>query len=336
MSGASRPEAAVLTIQIVTWNSAQVIGPCLVSLAAQRDRRFELVVVDNASGDETRERVGEALAAGLPGALVAADRNLGFCGGHNRALARGTAPFVLVLNPDTELAPDFVARFAALVPGLPRDVGTVAPLILLPDGRVDSSGLFLDRFRRVFDRGQGRWPVPGAGPEDVFGCTGAVAIHRRAMLADIAEPSGVLDERLFAYYDDLDLSWRAQLRGWRCLHVPTLVAVHARAGRNAVRAAHGRRGRAREQRLALRNRLLVLLKCERRRDALAALPLLAPYELARLLFVVLRAPAALPGYLDALRLAPAFWRSRRALQRRARPERLLAARFFPHAARDAT
>jgi len=326
--------APVLTIQIVTWNSGEVIAPCLASLAAQRDRRFELVVMDNASADDTRERVRAAFDAGLPGELVAADRNLGFCGGHNRALAHGGAPFVLVLNPDTELPPDFVARFAALVPGLAREVGTIAPLILLPDGRIDSSGLFLDRFRRVFDRGQGARPDPGAAPEDVFGCTGAVAIHRRAMLADVAEPSGVFDERLFAYYDDLDLSWRAQLRGWRCLHVPELVAVHARAGKNAVRATEGRRGGGREQRLALRNRLLVLLKCERGRDALAALPRLVPYELARFAYVVLRAPAALPGYLDALRLAPSLWRSRRALQRRARPERLLAARFFPHAARD--
>jgi GT2 family glycosyltransferase len=325
-----------LTIQIVTWNSGAVIDACLASLAAQTDRGFEVIVVDNASADDTASRVAAAFATGLPGQLLRAERNIGFCGGQNLAFARGSAPWVLFLNPDTTLPPDFVARAREVCASLDPEVGTVAPLILLPDGNVDSSGLFLDRQRRVFDRGQGRPPAPSPQPEDVFACTGAAALHRRAMLLDVAEDGRPLDERLFAYYDDLDLSWRAQLRGWRCRLVPELVVTHARAGRNAVRASEGRRGRGLEQRLALRNRLLVLLKCERGRDALAALPRLLPYELARVAYVALRAPHALLGYLDALRLAPSFWRSRALLHGRARPARLLAAPFFPHSARDAS
>jgi GT2 family glycosyltransferase len=215
----------------------------------------------------------------------------------------------------------------------PDDVGTLAPLILRPDGTIDSSGLFLDAFRRVYDRGQGERPSAATREEDVFGCTGAVAIHRRAMLEDVAEDGLALDERLFAYYDDLDLAWRAQLRGWRCRFVPGLVALHARAGRNAVRS-NERSGRAHEQRLAVRNRMLVLLKCERVRDALVALPRLVPYELARLAYVALRAPASLPAYLDALRAAPSILRSRRFVHGRARPERLLASGFFPHRPRE--
>ncbi len=324
-----------LSIQIVTWNSADVIDACLASLAAQSAREFEIVVVDNASADGTPAHVERAFARGLPGTLLRPGHNTGFCGGHNQALARSRAPWVLLLNPDATLPPDFVKHAQEVLAGLDPDVGTVAPLILLPDGRVDSSGLFLDRLRRVFDRGQGQPAAGFAREEDVFGCTGAAALHRRAMLDDVAEDGSALDERLFAYYDDLDLSWRAQLRGWRCRFVPSLVVLHARAGRNAVRAVEGRGGRAREQRLAVRNRLLVLLKCERATDLLAALPRLLPYELARLAYVALRAPGSLPGYVDALRLAPAFWRSRRLLQRRARPARLLAAPFFPSRERDA-
>jgi GT2 family glycosyltransferase len=328
-------DSLFLSIQIVTWNSAGVIDACLASLAAQSDRGFELVVVDNASVDDTVACVERALQRGLAGTLLRPGRNTGFCGGHNLAFSRTQAPWVMFLNPDTRLAPDFVARARDVVARQGADVGTIAPLILLPDGNVDSTGLFLDAMRRVFDRGQGLPPAPGAAEEDVFGCTGAAPIHRRAMLLDVAEHGQVLDERLFAYYDDLDLSWRAQLRGWRCRFVPSLVVTHERAGKNAVRATGGRSGRAPEQRLAVRNRLLVLLKCERARDALAALPRLLPYELARLGYVALRAPGSLRGYLDAARLAPEFLRSRRALYERARPERLLAAPFFPHRARDA-
>jgi GT2 family glycosyltransferase len=234
------------------------------------------------------------------------------------------------------LPPNFIARACTSIARLSDDVGTLAPLILLPDGNVDSSGLFLDRLRRVFDRGQGRPPARDLQEEDVMGCTGAAAFHRRAMLLDVAENGQVLDERLFAFYDDLDLSWRAQLRGWRCRFVPSLALTHRRAGRNAVRPTLARRGRARDQRITLRNRLLVLLKCERGRDALAALPRLVPYELARLVYVAIWAPAALLGYVDALRLAPSIWRSRRFVHGRARAARLLAASYFPYQARDAS
>jgi GT2 family glycosyltransferase len=318
----------------VTWNSARVIDACLESLSAQTLPEFEVIVVDNASQDDTRDRVARAFAQGLPGALVPSERNSGFCGGQNRALSCGRAPWVLFLNPDTTLPRDFVSRAKEVVADLDPEIGTVAPLLLQSDGRVDSSGLFLDRLRRAFDRGQGGLRNPNAMPEDIFGCTGAAALHRRTMLLDVAENGEVLDQRLFAYFDDLDLSWRAQLLGWRCRFVPSLVVTHARAGRNAIRPVQGRPGRALEQRLVLRNRLLVLLKCERGRDAVSALPWLIPYELLRPFYVAFRAPGALLGYLDALQLAPSILRSRRHLRERARPTRLLKAPFFPHLPRD--
>lgn len=329
-------EVPALSIQIVTWNSAEVIEDCLASLLAQSSRSFELIVVDNASEDGTVVHVERAIAQGLPLQLVRSAGNAGFCGGQNLALAQTRAPWVLFLNPDTTLPPDFVARACECISQLSDDVGTLAPLILLPDGNIDSSGLFLDRLRRVFDRGQGRPPARDLQEEDIMGCTGAAAFHRRAMLLDVAENGQVLDERLFAFYDDLDLSWRAQLRGWRCRFVPALSLTHRRAGRNAVRQTLGRRGRARDQRLTLRNRLLVLLKCERGRDAVAALPWLLPYELARLVYVAIRAPRALLGYVDAARLAPSIWRSRRLVHSRSRPARLREQPFFPYQTRDAS
>ncbi len=326
--------APLLSVQIVTWNSGAVIGECLSSLLAQSARDFEVVLVDNASCDETLVHAQRAFERGLPGVLVRSESNTGFCGGQNLALAGSSAPWVLLLNPDATLPPDFIDRARGRLGGVEPDVGTVAPLILLPDGCVDSAGLFLDRLRRVFDRGQGGSPRAFQQEEDVFGCTGAAALHRRAMLLDVAEGGQVFDERLFAYYDDLDLAWRAQLRGWRCRFLPSLVVRHDRGGRNTLQPGSGHRGRGLEQRLAVRNRLLVLLKCERGRDALAALPWLLPYEILRLFWVALRAPRVLLGYVDAIRLAPSFWRSRRTLRQNARPDRLRASPFFPFRGRD--
>ncbi len=290
-----------LSIQIVTWNSAAVIGDCLASLAAQDTRAFELVVVDNASRDGTAAVVEGALAGGLAGRLVRAPENLGFCGGHNRALSLTRGDWVLLLNPDAALPPGFVREALARAAALPGHVGTVVPRILLPDGRIDSTGLVLDRLRRVRDRGQGE-PADGAYlvEEDVLGGTGAVVLHRRAMLEEIAVDGRALDENLFAYYDDLDLALRARLRGWTCRYVPSLVATHRRAARNALRGLRGRAPRRSEQAFTVRNRLLVMAKCEPAPALLRDLPALLAFELARIAYLAVRSPGALRGYAGAM------------------------------------
>lgn len=308
-----------LSIQLVTWNSAGPVGACLASLAAQEEKRFELLAVDNASSDGSAELVESWLARGLPGHLIRAPRNLGFCGGQNRALEHGSGEWVLFLNPDAELPPDFVRLALEKLPRLPPEVGSVVPRILLPDGRIDSTGLVLDAYRRVRDRGQGQ-PADGAylAEEDLLGGTGAVVFHRRSMLQDVAIEGRALDENLFAYYDDLDLSLRARLRGWRCRYVPSLVAVHRRAARNALRGMAGRRTRGPEQALTVRNRLLVMAKCESARDLSRDLPRLLAFELARIAFLAVRAPGALRGYWGALQGLPAALRDRSIIQHSAR------------------
>jgi GT2 family glycosyltransferase len=321
----SAPPPVRLTVQVVTWNSADVIDACLESVRAQRRPDVEVVVVDNASLDASAERVAAHFERGLRGRLVRSPTNLGFCGGQNRALAAGSGELVLFLNPDATLAPDFAARALDAAARLPADVGLFAPRILLPDGHVDSAGLTIDALRRAWDRGYGE-PAAGrfADEEEVFGCTGAAALFRRAALLDVAERGEALDEKLFAYCDDVDVSWRARLRGWRCLYLPSLVAHHQRAGRNSLRAEAGRPRRVLEQRLMVRNRLLVLLKCERTRDLVLRLPLLLGFEALRVGFLALRAPAVLRAYSEAAALLPAVMRDRRTIQREAARRRRAA------------
>jgi GT2 family glycosyltransferase len=311
--------ATRLSIQVVAWNSADVIDACLESVLGQDTPEAEAIVVDNASRDGSAERVDAWLARGLRGSLIRESANRGFCGGQNRAFEASKGEWILFLNPDATLPPDFVRRALAIADAQPLDVGTIAPCILLPDGRVDSTGLTLDRYRRLYDRGRGEAsPERYTREEDVLGCTGAVALHRRAMLLDIATDRGPLDEDLFAYYDDLDLSWRARLRGWRCRYVPSLVATHRRAGRNALRGFRGTSGRGTEQALMIRNRYLVMVKCETVTEVLQDLPFLIPFEIARLLFLATRSPRALAGYIQAARAFPDALRARRRLREGAR------------------
>ncbi len=308
-----------ISIQIVAWNSVAVIDSCLESVFHQTSPELEVIVVDNASTDGSADRVAAWLARGLRGHLLRQPVNRGFCGGQNRALAVSSGDWVLFLNPDATLPADFVARALTVVDTMAPEVGSVAPLILRPDGSVDSTGLILDRFRRVYDRGRGessatRWAAEG----DVLGSTGAVALHRRAMLDDIAIGGEALDELLFAYCDDLDVAWRARLRGWRCRYIPSLVAAHRRAACNALRGLRQRQTRGSAQALTVRNRFLVVAKCERLRDLLVAMPWLVPFELARLAFLVLRAPAALRGYPQAVAALPRALRARKHVQNNAK------------------
>jgi GT2 family glycosyltransferase len=308
----------LVSVQIVTWNSARVIGACLATLARQTERNFEVVIVDNASADATLEIVRRHIPA-VPGLMVLslAD-NSGFCAGQNRATAASTAPWVLFLNPDTELPPDFIARATATVGAAGPRVGASAPCILRPDGSIDSTGLTMDRFRRAYERDRDRSAdYTKQAVRTVFGCTGAVALLRRSMLEDVAVEGEVLDERIFAYYDDLDLAWRAQLRGWSCEYEPELVALHQRAARNAIVPVAGRAASTRDRVLSVRNRLLVMLRCDSAPGVVVALPWLLPFEVARMLYLLIRAPKVLRAYSEVVdELGPA-WRARRVIHRRA-------------------
>ena len=308
----------LVSVQIVTWNSAHVIDACLATLARQTERNFEVIVVDNASADGTLDIVRRHLTA-VPGlTIVPMNDNSGFCAGQNRATKVSTAPWVLFLNPDTELPPAFIADAVAVMNAADPRVGAIAPCIMRPDGTIDSTGLTMDRFRRAYDRDRDRAAAyKDQAARTVFGCTGAVALLRRAMLDDVAVDGQVLDERIFAYYDDLDLAWRANLRGWSCTYEPSLIALHQRAARNAIVQVTGRPASTRDRVLSVRNRLLVMMRCDSARAVLLGLPWLLPFELARVLYLALRAPKVLKAYVDLIgELGPA-WRARRAIHDRA-------------------
>jgi GT2 family glycosyltransferase len=124
---------------------------------------------------------------------------------------------------------------------------------------IDSTGMVALRNRRVLDRGGGELAAGRfAEPGYVFGVTGAAGVYRRAMLEDVAFEGEILDERFFAFREDVDLAWRAQLLGWRCRYEPGMVARHRR------RVAPGRRRSlpASVNRWSVANRWRMLIKNE--------------------------------------------------------------------------
>lgn len=227
-------ESPLVSITIVTFNSARFLGKCVESIRNQTYPNWELILVDNASSDETRS-VLKPLETQHK--IIYNNGNTGFAAAQNQAIAASAGSWVLVLNPDVILAPNFVECLIQHA-GLLSDVGTACGklLTLPPDLRIppqpsiDSTGMFLTPQLRHLDRGS-RQPDKGdyEKQEFVFGATGAAALYRREMIDHIAVDGEFFDIDFFAYREDADVSWRAQLLGWRCLYIPQAIAYHVRS-----------------------------------------------------------------------------------------------------------
>jgi GT2 family glycosyltransferase len=222
-----------VAITIVTFNSERYIARCLEHLFELTYPNFEVVLIDNASSDGS----ASILRQYADRATVVCNReNRGFAGGQNQAIALSKSDWVLTLNPDVRVTPDFLEE--AVKAGMEdARTGMVSGKLLAlgPDFEIpaqaefDSTGIFFTPNLRHFDRGS-RQKNEGQYERDeyVFGVTGAAALYRRAMIADVQCGGEFFDEDFFAYREDADVAWRAQLLGWRCRYAPCAVAYHVR------------------------------------------------------------------------------------------------------------
>jgi GT2 family glycosyltransferase len=301
----------LVSIGVLAWNSAADIDSCLASVRALDHHPIELLVGDNASTDDTRERIAAATA---PAERVFFDANRGFAGGHNALIARSSGAFYLSLNPDVVLDPGYVGGLVAALAPRPH-VGSATGRLLRrePPGVLDSTGIVMLRSQRHLDRGAGE-PDDGryGTVEEVFGASGAAALYRREMLEDTRVLGECFDEDFFAYREDADLAWRARLLGWGCLYVPRARAWHGR------RVTPERRGRlpADVNRYSVRNRFLLRIKNQPAGHALRFLLPALGRDLLVLGYVLLRERSSLPALADVVRLLPRTWRKRRAIMRR--------------------
>ena len=262
-----------MTISVVVpaYSPADVVERSVSALAASRvEGNVEIVVVLN------RELETPCLPEGVR--ALPFEGNAGFAGGVARGIASTTGEWIAVVNDDCLVDPESLQAMLDAGRADPR-VGAVAGLLVFaarPD-TVNSAGIVVDELGVASERLVGRGVSEATAAAEVFGGSGAFALYRRAMLAEV----GGFDTTFFAYLEDADLAWRAQMAGWRCLFEPRARAVHTHSHSlgHASAAKHF---------LVGRNRVRMLAKNatgeQLRRRAVAILL----YDVAYIVFAALR------------------------------------------------
>ena len=230
------PDVSVI---IVTWNGRHFLEACLSALEAQQGVTFETIVVDNGSNDGTADFVRERFPSAR---VVALQRNLGFAGGNNIGAATARGRYVAFLNNDTVAEPGWLTALRAGVDERAGFALTTSRIVYLHDPSIiDSAGDSVLRWGGAFKRHHGASANAADQSEEVFGVCGAACLMPRTVFEEL----GGFDEDFFASHEDVDLSYRAQLRGYRCRYVAAAVVRHhgsATMGKvSAFAVFHGQR-----------------------------------------------------------------------------------------------
>jgi GT2 family glycosyltransferase len=228
-------------VSLVTFNDESFLKGCLDSLKEQTVP-LNVMIHDNASTDKTVEIIRNA---GFEKRV--SPRNIGYSGGHNLNLRTNGYDYALLLNADVKLASNYLEILLDSIRFFPQ-VGLVGGKMLRMDSDgnascqgtfpvIDSTGIYFTPSLRHFDRGSGELDNGQFDiPQYVFGITGAALLCRYSFIQDLTLRTGeFLDEEFFAYREDAELAWRAQITGWKALYVPTAVAHHHRRGAPTLR-----------------------------------------------------------------------------------------------------
>ena len=212
------PEISVL---IVNWNGKRFLPDCLTSLRSQTFRDFEVILVDNGSHDGSVAYVRDCFPEVR---VIALPENIGFAAGNLAAYEQSTGSIIVLLNNDTSADPSWLSEIHRAAIDFPQAGSFASKMLYFSDrDRIDNCGFWLTCTGTTTERGRNEldgseWTKSAW----VFGACAGAAAYRRTMLEDV----GFLDPDFFAIYEDVDLSFRAQLRGHGCVFVPAAVMYH--------------------------------------------------------------------------------------------------------------
>lgn len=258
-----------VAVGIINYGDYRHLPACLDSVKRQTLPPERVILLDNQSRTDEIGRIGRA----YPEVQILSMRdNLGYSGGANRIILEANGDEdILLLNPDVVLDQRHLEQLVGAMQSNPG-AGAAGGKLLLGDSLVDAelpgdrsrtldtTGHLMFRSRRVIDRGHGE---PDRGQydtaEEIFSVCGAAVLYRRSMLEDVRIDGEYFDEDFFAYKEDVDICWRAQLLGWTALYHPAATAFHLRGWK---RSDNRRRVPWHRKYHSFKNHYLTLIKNE--------------------------------------------------------------------------
>ena len=240
-----------ISVIIPNYNGIKYICECLDSIREQgMYPRLEVIVVDNASTDES-DRAVEALYPWVR--LIRLDQNYGFSRAVNEGIKVSKAPYILLLNNDTRADKDLCGELLEAI-RKDSDIFSVASKMLQLKNPefIDGCGDLYSAFGWAYARGKGRHRDTECylKETEVFAACGGCALYRKSMLDEI----GYFDEYHFAYLEDVDMGYRARIMGYKNIYCPTAVVYHAGS------ASSGSRYNSFKVRLSARNNVYIVFK----------------------------------------------------------------------------
>ncbi len=335
---------------LITYNSAKFLSSFFEGLLKQQKKqlglaheiRFELIVIDNNSSDETVREI-ERILKGVDFfervEWILNKKNLGYSGAAQQGVQAAKGDYILIANPDIIMESDYCSR---LVARLDADlkIASVSGKLLRFDfekyrktgdasaGKthtIDSAGLVMLKSRRCVDRGQGladdgRYDVV----EEVFGVTGACPMYRKSALEEAAVGGHVFDPDFFMYKEDVDIAWRLRLVGYTSWYIPDAIAYHGR-GTGAIEresvlsvAKNRKKLPAFTRQHSYRNERVMRLRNDSARNVVSHFVPILIREIQMFGWILLREPSLLKSFFQFILRVPKTLSERSELKRKSK------------------
>jgi len=215
----STPVGSNVSIIIITYNSEMFISDCLTSIKQQSYKRFEVIIVDNASTDKTTEIIEECFPWLK---LIKLKKNIGFAAGVNLGYSYSTGQYIALLNPDAKADRYWLNNLVAAMNSNAKYGSCASLMIKWGTQKVDTAGDGCTWAGKGYKIGHNQLAADFGESRDVFAACGGAALYRRSMIEEI----GFFDPDFFLLHEDTDLGFRAQLAGWKCRYVHNAVVEH--------------------------------------------------------------------------------------------------------------
>lgn len=221
-----------VSVIIPNYNGIAYLDGVLGTLERQTMKNYEVILVDNGSADGSSAFV----MANYPWVhLIELPENFGFCKAVNEGIRASRAPYVLLLNNDTEVEPDFLEEMSAAIRRHKNAFSCAARMVQFHDrDKLDDAGNYYCALGWSYARGKGRDIHKYEKEEQIFAACGGAAIYRRK----IFEKIGFFDEEHFAYLEDTDIGYRARIFGYENWYAPKAVVYHIGSGTTGSRYNH--------------------------------------------------------------------------------------------------